>query len=409
MTIHTAKCDLCNLRNKSTLQRCTLCGWSICEHCWIERREKFVLVDDQGVASPPIKTKTKKRMPAATGWRFEGGHIVNQGDTKWSAKRMNASIGKEDSTTGLLNVEDGPAPAQKGTKRKTAEGTTAPATVAERRSQRIKVSMNNKAVAGGSTSTARGIGPSGLSAGSKPGNIMKVPRKKPPKSPPPPPQPPPEPVPPVPPIPPRYLRAAQKVHRRGIAIESGEEQLSSPDNPPPPPEPTRPPPPPPTESLRGHGTTDPGVVTLPPKKPPPKQPPPTQPYPPSPGPPPPYPPPPPPKSNNTQGVSYLLVTEDGKQENALFHSPHSTTPAAQPGPPPPYPPPSAPPREAHTARLQLDIQVGLAQQDGDGVRTVLTPKRNGVARDADCQEKDQEEADRYDLITLLLDAAATLA
>ena len=88
-------------------------------------------------------------------------------------------------------------------------------------------------------------------------------------------------------------------------------------------------------------------------------------------------------------------------------------PAPQPGPPPPYPPPPAPPRKAHTTRLRLDIQVGLArgsgQQDGDLTRTVLAAKHNNVATDARCEKKDQDEADRYDVIKLLLDAAATLA
>lgn len=32
--IHTAKCDVCNKHNKSTLQRCIDCGWQICSPCW---------------------------------------------------------------------------------------------------------------------------------------------------------------------------------------------------------------------------------------------------------------------------------------------------------------------------------------------------------------------------------------
>ncbi|PGH17383.1 hypothetical protein AJ80_04839 [Polytolypa hystricis UAMH7299] len=37
ITIHTAKCDVCNLHNKSTLRRCTDCGWQICSPCWSAR------------------------------------------------------------------------------------------------------------------------------------------------------------------------------------------------------------------------------------------------------------------------------------------------------------------------------------------------------------------------------------
>lgn len=35
--IHTAKCDVCNMHNKSTLQRCIDCGWQICTPCWNAR------------------------------------------------------------------------------------------------------------------------------------------------------------------------------------------------------------------------------------------------------------------------------------------------------------------------------------------------------------------------------------
>ncbi|MCJ1387557.1 hypothetical protein MMC18_000400 [Xylographa bjoerkii] len=33
VTIHTAKCDICNLNNKATLYRCKLCGFQICTPC----------------------------------------------------------------------------------------------------------------------------------------------------------------------------------------------------------------------------------------------------------------------------------------------------------------------------------------------------------------------------------------
>lgn len=37
VTIHTAKCDVCNRHNKSTLHRCADCGWQICTPCWDKR------------------------------------------------------------------------------------------------------------------------------------------------------------------------------------------------------------------------------------------------------------------------------------------------------------------------------------------------------------------------------------
>ncbi|KAI9845090.1 MAG: hypothetical protein M1837_005094 [Sclerophora amabilis] len=59
VTIHTAKCDLCNRRNYATLQRCTLCGWSCCAPCWLERGG-------------------------------DGTHVINAGDAGWTAQRATA-------------------------------------------------------------------------------------------------------------------------------------------------------------------------------------------------------------------------------------------------------------------------------------------------------------------------------
>ncbi|KAI9841887.1 MAG: hypothetical protein M1838_003358 [Thelocarpon superellum] len=57
--IHTAKCDLCNQRNRSTLQRCTACGWSICAPCFLDRGS-------------------------------DGSHLINQGDIGWTTARVAA-------------------------------------------------------------------------------------------------------------------------------------------------------------------------------------------------------------------------------------------------------------------------------------------------------------------------------
>ncbi|GAD97559.1 predicted protein [Paecilomyces variotii No. 5] len=37
VTIHTAKCDICNRHNTSILRRCATCGWQICTPCWDAR------------------------------------------------------------------------------------------------------------------------------------------------------------------------------------------------------------------------------------------------------------------------------------------------------------------------------------------------------------------------------------
>ncbi|MCJ1376772.1 hypothetical protein MMC20_008017, partial [Loxospora ochrophaea] len=37
ITIHTAKCDICDAHNESTLYRCRTCGWQLCTPCWAKR------------------------------------------------------------------------------------------------------------------------------------------------------------------------------------------------------------------------------------------------------------------------------------------------------------------------------------------------------------------------------------
>jgi len=37
VTIHTAKCDICNQHNRSVLFRCADCGWHVCTPCWTEK------------------------------------------------------------------------------------------------------------------------------------------------------------------------------------------------------------------------------------------------------------------------------------------------------------------------------------------------------------------------------------
>lgn len=33
VTAHTAKCDVCNKRNRDIMMRCVKCGWQCCEEC----------------------------------------------------------------------------------------------------------------------------------------------------------------------------------------------------------------------------------------------------------------------------------------------------------------------------------------------------------------------------------------
>ncbi|KAI9796368.1 MAG: hypothetical protein M1833_006373 [Piccolia ochrophora] len=79
VTIHTAKCDICNARNKAVLKRCTQCGWSVCQPCWADR-------SGRGDGT------------------YDGSHLINEGDSGWTAERVSAQIeadeGKEKTKEG---------------------------------------------------------------------------------------------------------------------------------------------------------------------------------------------------------------------------------------------------------------------------------------------------------------------
>ena len=82
--IHTAKCDLCNQRNKHVLQRCDACGWSICGPCFLERGD-------------------------------DGSHLINEGDNGWTVERAHE-----------ITREETPAVREKTAKKRRGKETTRP-------------------------------------------------------------------------------------------------------------------------------------------------------------------------------------------------------------------------------------------------------------------------------------------
>ncbi|KAI9887716.1 MAG: hypothetical protein M1823_000465 [Watsoniomyces obsoletus] len=88
VTIHTAKCDVCNQLNKSELARCNVCSWSICEQCFQRvAGGDGGANDDDGEESGPEAPGT---------WRFPGGHIINPGDAGWTVDRIEATTRRDD-------------------------------------------------------------------------------------------------------------------------------------------------------------------------------------------------------------------------------------------------------------------------------------------------------------------------
>ncbi|KAL8732577.1 MAG: hypothetical protein Q9181_003892 [Wetmoreana brouardii] len=82
VTIHTAKCDVCNKHNTSTMYRCTKCGYQRCTPCWerkggdgrhqLHNKEKIVYTGPRAEALPPpedpkaatteqVATRSKRR------------------------------------------------------------------------------------------------------------------------------------------------------------------------------------------------------------------------------------------------------------------------------------------------------------------------------------------------------------
>lgn len=79
VTIHTAKCDICNKHNTSILRRCATCGWQICTPCWDARGG-----DGSHGTRRPFRGDTFSS-PVQSQQASEGGNEVRAGDTSGTA------------------------------------------------------------------------------------------------------------------------------------------------------------------------------------------------------------------------------------------------------------------------------------------------------------------------------------
>lgn len=86
------------------MQRCTLCGWSICEACWLDRKSKkqHALGDSSATANGGISDESKGGADVVEGnWTFDGGHVINEGDSKWSPEK--AKMGED---AGVMKIAE---------------------------------------------------------------------------------------------------------------------------------------------------------------------------------------------------------------------------------------------------------------------------------------------------------------
>lgn len=116
--IHTAKCDVCNLHNKSTLRRCSDCGWQICTPCWEERggsgahgvSRKFdgpVYTPGQKRAPPPVKKKAKAVSKNESGDESYGAKKASKA-TKPAPKTKNQTPMRGGETAGKVTKRRAP-------------------------------------------------------------------------------------------------------------------------------------------------------------------------------------------------------------------------------------------------------------------------------------------------------------
>ncbi|KAL8736814.1 MAG: hypothetical protein Q9166_000180 [cf. Caloplaca sp. 2 TL-2023] len=123
ITIHTAKCDLCNKHNTSQMFRCVKCGRQCCKPCWdskggdgrhqLHNKEKLAYTGPKAEALPPVVRKVKSEdmgVKKETGSeKGKGkGKDVGMGKGKGKGKKRGRdSEGGEGIAAGFLGNEDG--------------------------------------------------------------------------------------------------------------------------------------------------------------------------------------------------------------------------------------------------------------------------------------------------------------
>ncbi|KAL8702904.1 MAG: hypothetical protein Q9201_003910 [Fulgogasparrea decipioides] len=96
VTIHTAKCDVCNKHNTSTMYRCIKCGYQRCTPCWerkggdgrhqLHNKEKIVYTGPRAEALPPPEDqKAANTGQSVKGSKRRRSEAANAGETAVSA------------------------------------------------------------------------------------------------------------------------------------------------------------------------------------------------------------------------------------------------------------------------------------------------------------------------------------
>ncbi|KAL8657353.1 MAG: hypothetical protein Q9226_002002 [Calogaya cf. arnoldii] len=157
ITIHTAKCDLCNEHNQSTMYRCTKCGRHCCKTCWdskggdgrhwVHDRQKLTYTGPKAEPLPPLvgpKTELKKEGERVKVQGKKGVADKKDGETKKGRKK--SLIVKLDTGKGQkrarddesFDKDDYPSPPT------TAEGYPEGSAAAEHKRRRLAASSSPK-------------------------------------------------------------------------------------------------------------------------------------------------------------------------------------------------------------------------------------------------------------------------
>ncbi|KAL8849840.1 MAG: hypothetical protein Q9221_005178 [Calogaya cf. arnoldii] len=159
ITIHTAKCDLCNAHNQSTMYRCTKCGRHCCKTCWdskggdgrhwVHDRQKLTYTGPKAEPLPPLEAP-KTELKVAGGKEGERGKVeVKKGADKKDGvtkkERKKSLIVKLDTGKGKKRARDDDESFDKDeypTPPTTAEGYPEGSAAAENKRRRLAAASN---------------------------------------------------------------------------------------------------------------------------------------------------------------------------------------------------------------------------------------------------------------------------
>ncbi|EON68187.1 hypothetical protein W97_07336 [Coniosporium apollinis CBS 100218] len=98
VTAHTAKCDVCNQKNKQILKRCLTCSWGICTPCSRDRGDNLTHGAASGASYPRPTPIPKPPTPAPKAEDIEAFDLTSETSQSTQASATTRGKGKSRAT-----------------------------------------------------------------------------------------------------------------------------------------------------------------------------------------------------------------------------------------------------------------------------------------------------------------------